>query len=64
MYNKKRWKRIKAVAMSRTRNAVVGVIRHVGSNPTASAKVSNDICRCFFIPSGGILHPKGFVLSA
>ena len=38
LYNCSCWKRIKAVAMSRTRNAVVGVIRHVGSNPTASAK--------------------------
>ena len=42
LYNCSCWKRIKAVAMSRTRNAVVGVIRHVGSNPTASAK-----CRVF-----------------
>ena len=32
------WKRIKAVALSRTRNAVVGVTRHEGSNPSASAK--------------------------
>lgn len=47
--------------MSRTRNAVVGVIRHEGSNPSASAK-----CCVFhgFFFSGGILHPKGFVLSA
>ena len=40
------WKRIKAVALSRTRNAVVGETRHEGSNPSASA-IDRATARCF-----------------
>lgn len=50
MYNELVWKRIKVVVMSRTRNAVVDVCRHVGSNPTASAKQQMEVLlRTFFV---------------